>query len=116
MRSMEEGLPVRGNVALRAWCGLRRRVRARGGERGAVDVVLGAVTKEPVLARFETGDDRMAGGVVVLGRVLRRGGVAAADVSAFGASAEVEPPPSRGQTLDASGSTRWNAGINTGGL
>jgi hypothetical protein len=49
------------------------------------------VAPEPALAGLGGGDDRVLGGAKVPGGVLVLGGVAAADVAAFEASAEMHP-------------------------
>jgi hypothetical protein len=56
---------------------------------------------EPVLAGLEGADDRMAGGVMVLRGVAARRVVAAADLAADHALAEVDPPAARLQALGA---------------
>src|SRR5690242_19126350 len=66
-------------------------LRRRQGRAAAVHPVLG-VAPEPRLARLETPDHRVPGRGRVGARVLGRGGVAAADVPALGAPAQVEPP------------------------
>jgi hypothetical protein len=61
------------------------------------------VTVVPVLARLERADDRMPDGSEVPRRVLSRRAVAAADVPAFLADAQVDPVvPARSETLDTS--------------
>src|SRR5215831_6510571 len=59
------------------------------------------VAPEPVLARLERADDRVPGRVVVRSRVLVGRVVAAADLAAGHAFAEVHPPAARAQTLRA---------------
>jgi hypothetical protein len=63
----------------------------------------------PVLIRLEADDDRMRGRVIVLGRVLPRRLIAATDVAARRAQAQVNPPASRGQALRT---TVWSSGLN----
>src|SRR6266567_8109582 len=67
---------------------------------------LGVVAVEPVLIRLEAADERMPGGRGVRGRVLHRRGVAAADVPALRAPAQVHPPAASGIALDAPGTAR----------
>ena len=63
---------------------------------------------EPAFARFEAADDRVAGGSSMGRGVLSRRGVAAPDVTALGAPAQMQPPPAAGQALNAAGPARWN--------
>src|SRR5690242_17088993 len=79
------------------------RVMYRWGEPRAGAGFAGVVVPEPVLTRLETLHDWVAGGLPVRGGVLRWRGVAAADVSALGAAAQVNPPPADGVALDAAG-------------
>src|SRR4029079_16389912 len=64
------------------------------------------VAEEPLLARFARLDERVAFGVEVGGRVPAGGVVAAADVPAFEASAQVDPVTTGCEALDAAGATR----------
>ena len=57
----------------------------------------------PVLARLGRAQDRVAGGVMVRGRVLVRRVVAAADVPALVAHAQVQPARADGQAVLAAG-------------
>ena len=66
-----------------------------------LDELLVDVTPEPALAGLGGRDYRVAAGVEVLRGVLILGGVAAADVSAGEAGAEVHPRISHGDTLCA---------------
>src|SRR4051794_35199362 len=90
--------------------GPRRRLVGRAvlrvGQPGAVVVVLGRVVPEPVLAGLEALDDGMTGLGRVLGRVLHRGRVAAADVPALRAAPQVDPPALRRLALHATGTAR----------
>src|ERR1700680_2257087 len=61
----------------------------------------------PVLARLERPDDRMRDGPEVPRRVLSRGAIAAADVPAFLADAQVNPVmPAGGEAVDAASAGR----------
>lgn len=75
----------------------------RGSQLLALGVRVLAVVVEPVLIRLEAADEW----VVLLGRVLagvlRWRLIAAADVPALDASAQVEPPATCGQALNAAG-------------
>jgi hypothetical protein len=86
---VQEVFPVCGYSARGSRHGLFRRMRVRAGQGGAFEGFLRSVIVEPVLARLEAIDNRMAGGCVVLRRVLVWRSIAAADVTALGASAEM---------------------------
>ena len=60
-----------------------------------LDHPLRLVIVEPVLARLEAGNDRMAGCLRMLGRVLAGRTVAATDVPALRTPAEMKPPAFR---------------------
>src|ERR1700727_3329494 len=81
-------------------------MRVRTGQLRTVKSFLRSVIIEPILAGLEAVDDRVAGGLVMLGGMLAGRTIAAADVTAFGASAQVQPPSARGQAFDATG-TAW---------
>src|SRR5436190_17332524 len=69
------------------------------GQRRAFDELARAVVVEPVLARLEALDHGVAGPLLVAGRVLGGGVVAAADVAAGGAATQVQPPAIGGHAL-----------------
>src|SRR5215831_12420281 len=69
---------------------------------GLVEVLV-RIGPEPVLPRLEAADHRMAGFLSVPGGVLGWRGVAAADVPALGAAAQVQPPAGDGLAFDAAG-------------
>src|SRR6202046_2890970 len=75
-------------------------MRVRTGQLRTVKSFLGSVIIEPILAGLEAVDDRVAGGLVMLGGMLAGRTIAAADVTTFGASAQVQPPSARRQTFD----------------
>src|SRR3954471_24061649 len=85
--------PVRRDPAGRAGARLLGRTRPGRRELRPVEQVPGAVVEEPVLPRLEALDDVVPGRAGVRGRVLGRGGVAAADVATLGAAPQVDPPP-----------------------
>ena len=109
---MQVELPVGRDPVARARRGLVDRVRGRRGELGPVDVPFGAEVPEPGLTGLEAAHDRVPG----LGRVrtgmLGRRGVAAPDVPALGAAAQVEPPPAGVLALCAAGAAGWHRGID----
>src|ERR1700733_2469782 len=99
--SVEVPLPVRGDAAGRTRRGLTKRVVLRRRQLGPVVVLLILVVPEPVLTRLETPDDPVPTLAGVRAGVLARRTVAAADVPARGAAAQVEPPPVRRVAFDA---------------
>src|SRR5215469_18201069 len=101
---MQVTLPVPGDPAGRTGYRLiegmmigRGQVRARG-----VHPVL-RVAPEPVFARLEALDQRVAGRGRVPAGVLRWRGVTAADVAALRTAAQMEPPSPTGVALNAPG-------------
>src|SRR6516165_7538473 len=108
--------PVRGHGADGSWDRLVNGVAGRVGGVGSVSELVGAVVVEPVLFGLEALDDRMPGLLVMRACVLARGVVAAADVAAAGASAQVQPPSRGGarQALQAAGAARWDVGSHLG--
>ena len=64
--------------------------------------------EEPAFARFEAADDRVTRRVRMRCGVLGRRGVAAPDVTALGAPAQMQPPPAAGQAFNATGPARWD--------
>src|SRR5208282_2980157 len=91
---------------------LVNRMMLRRRELGTFVHFLGLVAVEPVLAGFEAADERVPGGRRMGGRVLHRRGVAAADVPALRAPAQVHPPAARGLALDAPGTARRHRRID----
>jgi hypothetical protein len=76
-------------------------MRARAGQLRTLESFSRSVIVEPVLAGLEAVDDRVARGGVMLRRMLAWRTIATADVAAFGASAQVQPPSVRCQAFDA---------------
>ena len=68
---------------------------------------------KPGFARFETRDNRMAGSVKMLSRMLIGRAVATADVAAHRATPQMQPPISGSEAFDASGSARRNLRIDS---
>src|SRR6266571_1578305 len=81
-------------------------------ELGALVGFLGVVAVEPVLTWLEAADERVPGGRGVGGGVLHGRGVAAANVPALRAPAQVHPPAARGLALDAPGAARRHRGVD----
>src|SRR5690606_40318991 len=114
-----EGVPV---VAVRAPA---RRVPLRGagdrvverpvpgfGQVGALQQLVRAVVPVPALARLEAADQRVAGRAEVRGRVLGRRRVAAADVAALRAPAQVDPPAAHVVALAAARAARGGGEVD----
>src|SRR6185503_2896122 len=95
-------LPVGRHRALRPGDSLPERVAVGRRQLRSLDELLGAVVVEPVLTRLEALDQRVAGLLLMSGRVPGGRVVAAADVPAGGAAAQVQPPPSARRALGAS--------------
>ena len=104
--------PVVGHPAARSWDGLILGSAIGRREFGPVVVLVGSVVPEPVLAGFEGPDDRMSRRAPVRGSVARQRVVAATDMAARGAPAQVHPPAADRVALDTAGATRRHLGIN----
>jgi hypothetical protein len=74
---------------------------ARLSERLSFDRFLRLVIVEPGLARLETREDMVTGRLKMFGGVAARRAVATADVSAFRATPQVQPPSMRSQAFEA---------------
>jgi hypothetical protein len=66
-----------------------------------------------MLARLEARDYRVTCRGVMLRCMLTWGAIAAADVTAFGASAKMKPPFARSRAFDAACSTRLGRRVDT---
>src|SRR4029079_6281877 len=111
LASVEVTLPVPGHPTRRSGHRMVERVVVWRSEHGSLEVLLGGVIPEPVLAGLEALDDRMPGVGGVAARMLRRRRVAAPDMAAVGAAAKMEPPAVRGQALCATGAARRRSEI-----
>ena len=106
-RSVQVAAPVAGTRPAGPGAGWSSGWCSGGGQRRAARRYCSvAVVPEPALARLEAADHRVPGGLRVRGRVLGRRGVAAADVPALRAAAQVEPPAAGRLALDAAGAAR----------
>ena len=76
-------------------------MRVRSGKLRAGEGFLSTVVVKPMLAWLEARDYRVTRGGVVFRCMLTWGTIAAADVTAFGASAKMKPPFARGHAFDA---------------
>src|ERR1700730_10445840 len=110
--SVQLALPAAGNPPGRARGRLIERVVFGRCQRWPVVVVLGLIAPEPVFAGLEAADYRMPGRRGMSGRVLRRRGVAAADVPALGAPAQMQPPSTGGVALHTAGPARRNRRVD----
>ena len=99
-------LPGRPGSGLTDWVVLGR------GELGPFAHLVRTVVVEPVLARFETTDDPMSLRMGVSTRVLAGRGIATADVTTFGTTAQMEPPPVAFQAFDAAVATRGRSRVD----
>lgn len=70
----------------------------------AFEEVAGAIVEEPILAGFKGDDNRMTSRRMMFRGVLIRRGIAAANVTTLGAAAEMQPPITVRQALNAAGS------------
>jgi hypothetical protein len=90
--SVQAALPVRWDAAGRTGRRLAQGVMLRWRQLGAFPVLVLVVVVEPVFMRLEAVDEGVVLGPRMLGGVLRGRLIAAADVPAMDASAQVEPP------------------------
>jgi hypothetical protein len=89
---------------------LIQRMRVRSGKLRAGEGFLSSVVVKPMLAWLEARDYRVTRGVVVFRCMPTRGTIAAADVTALGASAKMKPPSADSRALDTTRSawlSRW---------
>src|SRR5689334_24196813 len=110
--SVEMLLPVVRHTPARPWNRLVDRVMLRRRQPRPLVVVVGVVVPIPVLARLEALHERMTGVLGVLGGVLGRRLITAADVPALGTAPEMEPPAVGGQALDAASAARRHRGVD----
>src|SRR5436190_12156300 len=110
--SVQQSLPAWGDPAGGARHGLLQRVVPRRDQLRTLEKLLGRVVPEPILAGLEALGDGMAGSGGVAACMLRGRRVAAADVAAAGAAAEVKPPAPRGEAFHASRAARRHRWID----
>ena len=111
----EQRAPVRGNPLRRTGDGLGRRVAVGRSEVGPLGPVVGLEVPEPLFAGLEAANDAMPGGFVVLGGVSVEGVVAASDVPAQRAPAQMHPPGTGRVALDAAVAARRHGRIDERG-
>jgi len=85
----------------------------RSGKLRAGKEFLSTVVVKPMLAWLEARDYRVTRGGVVFRCMLTWGTIAAANVTAFGASAKMKPPFARGRAFDATRSARLGRRFDT---
>ena len=88
-------------------------MRVRSGKLRAGEGFLSTVVVKPMLAWLEARDYRVTRGGVVFRCMLTWGTIAAADVTAFGASAKMQPPPVQPRAFDATCSARLGRWVDT---
>src|SRR4029077_2202256 len=108
--------PVTRHARLRARHALVERMMLRRSQRRPREGILCLVVPEPVLAGLEAADDRMPRDLRVRGRVLRGRAVAAPDVAALGAPAQMDPPAAARVALDAARPARWHRRVDARNL
>jgi len=110
---VEVALPVARYVAGGTWRRLVQRMVLRWRQWWAFHAFVGCVVVEPLLARLEAADDRVAAGSGVSACVLARRRVTTADVAAASAAAQVEPPSAAGEAFDATVAARRYGRVNS---
>jgi hypothetical protein len=111
---VQERFPVGWHPSCRSRRRLIFRMRVRRKQLHTLDHPLLLVIEEPLLTRFEAGNDRMPCRCRMPGCMLARGTVAASDVPTLRAPAEVKPPTFRGrQTFHTPIATRFRSGVDS---
>ena len=90
-----------------------QRTRVRSAKLRTGEEFVRTIVVEPPLARLEARDDRVPRRGVVFRCVLTWRTVTAADVTAFGASAKMKPPPAPNRAFDTNCSARLRRGVDT---
>ena len=110
---MEPRLPIARNLSSRSGRRLIFRMPAWLGEPRARDHSLSPIVVKPGFSGLEACRDRMPCRVKMLRSMLARRVVAASDVPAFCAAAEVQPPTPCSQALRAARAARRHIGIDS---
>jgi hypothetical protein len=111
---VQQRFPIGWNFACRPRRWLVFGMRMRRKQFRTLDHLLRFVVVEPILTRFEAGNDRMASCRRMLGRVLAGRTVAATDVPTLRTAAEMEPPAfRRGQAFDAAIAAGLGGGVDS---
>jgi hypothetical protein len=87
-------------------------MRVRRVKLGTSEGLFCTIVVKPMLAGLEARDNRVTRFGKMSRGVLIGGTITAADVPAFGASAQMKPPSARSQALDTPGSARPNRRVN----
>jgi len=103
---MQQRSPIARHTTLGAWDRLIERMSAGWYQFCARNHGVFFVVVEPLLTRFEAGNDRMAAHFGMPRGVLPRRAIATADVTALRAAPQVQPPPGCCQAFHAAVSAR----------
>jgi len=110
---VKQRLPVCGHRSGRSRCRLIQRMAVRSGKLRTGEGFFSTVVVKPMLARLEARDYRVPRRGVVFRCMLIWRTVAAADVTAFGASAKMKPPSALGHAFDATCSAWLDRCVDT---
>lgn|SRR5271166_606043 len=112
---MQEVPPIGRDTPGRSWYGLIGGVMLWRCKPGPLEELIGGVAPEPVFARLEASDNGVTGRACVSGGMLARRVVTTPNMPALRTPAEVKPPTTGLQALDAASSAgcyvRNNGGI-----
>ena len=110
---VQQGAPIARDSTLGAWDRLIYWMRARRLQFFARDHGVFSVVVKPILTRFEAGNNRMSVRFGMLGGVLARRAITAADVTALRAAPKMQPPSAGRQAFHAAISTRFRSGVDS---
>ena len=111
---MQQRFPTRWNSPCRSRCRLILGMRMWRKQPHTLDHPPRLVIVEPILTRLEARNNRMSCCRRMLGRMLARRTVAAADVPTLRTTAQMKPPTfRRGQALDTTIATRLRSGVDS---
>jgi hypothetical protein len=110
---VQQRFPVCRHRSGRSRCRLIRRMRVRSVKPRAGDKFFSAIVIKPPLARFEARDYRMTRSGVMFRSMLTWRTITAADVTTFGASSKMQPPPTLSQAFDATRSAWLGRRVDT---
>jgi|GEM_PF-1855082 len=109
---MQQALPVFRHAPLRTWRRLSDWMMMGRSKRGAISHAAAFKIPEPAFSRLEALDHRVPCAAVVLVGMTRRRRVAAADMTALRAAAQMKPPSLRLLTFQASCAARLRSWIH----
>ena len=112
-RSVEAALPIGRHLARGSGRRLIFRMPARFRQRFTVNHLASRIVVKPGFPRLETCRYGMPGGMEVFRGMLIRRTVATADVAAFGATSQVQPPATCRKTFDAAVAARRHIRIDS---